>query len=206
MQPVCRMHILGCINSNLVAFISSWLNGTYEGGGGGEGEQRKRERERENAGGCRKDRDRERIQFHGRLCSQSAGLLPVRVSVLRRWRDYLARIPCPCGRTRVRAHAYAVRIRHVGTRTCYMIQSISEWHCAKCTLSNEPCDNEIEVQWGNFPDCCPRERGQIAKGWEIPPSREWSNRIIRVKGKRWEIFHYVAETSPKRLGSLRGAV
>lgn len=143
MQPVCRMHILRCINSNLVAFISSWLNGTYEereegddeGGGRGERERGNRgnkggeeyglncEREcndserrvkgkgsrtRETRGrtvvsgrgtGIERQRGRERIQFHGRLCSQSAGLLPVRVSVLRRWRDYLACIH-PCGYAR----------------------------------------------------------------------------------------------------------
>jgi len=42
--------------------------------------------------------------------------------------------------------------------------------------------------------------------YRVAPPREWSSRIIRVKGKRWEIFHYVAETTPKRLGSLRSSV
>lgn len=151
MQPVCRMHILRCINSNLVAFISSWLNGTCEerkreverrergeservegirekgraeyelnherewndskrrvkGKGTRTRETRGRTVERGRGTGTERQGGRERIQFHGRLCSQSAGLLPVRVSVLRRWRDYLACILHPCGYVWTREHVHA---------------------------------------------------------------------------------------------------
>lgn len=67
--------------------------------GGREREERRRRRENVRNEGERMTRvtegegegPTERIQFHGRLCNQSAGLLPVHASVLRRWRDYSLR-------------------------------------------------------------------------------------------------------------------